>query len=452
MRSLAIVNTTLPTMEDTIQYTSGESLVDYDIVVFDPKIPHMSRERFSAGDSCITIEDTKTVRRSISHWSNEITVALRNGKTIYFLLAEQKIDYGAISADSPRKGSTTYNTIPVDNYSVLPFSLSVRNTKGRKIRIDNEQFGGLSAAIYNEVGYRVTIDSTATKKIFSTRDGSGVVAAIMKLEGSPGNLVFLPYINFYELADDEQDDWTDEEVRLAHKFTDQLFSIDKVLRADSDQTPTPTWMDSIRQPKKVAAINSEIEEIQDRINKLAIEKGDKLKSKKQVARFTSLLFEKGKALESAIEDSLELLGYEVENLREGDLEIDHVITRAGGIRMIGESEGKDSAAIGIAKFRQLESNIGEDFERDEIDLPAKGIIFGNAYRLIAPGKRKPFFTDKCLTNADRLGIALVRTVDLYDVVLHILDNPSDVEFVETCRDALENTSGNIVDFNLQKWN
>lgn len=114
--------------------------------------------------------------------------------------------------------------------------------------------------------------------------------------------------------------------------------------------------------------------------------------------------------------------------------------------MIGESEGKDSSAIDITKFRQLESNINEDFAREEVDSPAKGILLGNGYRLAEPAKRENEFTKKCLVNAARLGTALIRTRDLYDVVVHILDNPKDAAFKEKCRDAIEATSGELVTF------
>jgi hypothetical protein len=114
--------------------------------------------------------------------------------------------------------------------------------------------------------------------------------------------------------------------------------------------------------------------------------------------------------------------------------------------MIGESEGKDTSAIDISKFRQLETNINEDFSRDEVDVPAKGVLFGNGYRLIEPEKRQSSFTQKCLINAKRLGTALVRTSDLYRVVLHILNNPKDEKFKQKCREAIERTRGDIVEF------
>ena len=114
--------------------------------------------------------------------------------------------------------------------------------------------------------------------------------------------------------------------------------------------------------------------------------------------------------------------------------------------MIGESEGKDSSAIDITKFRQLESNINEDFERQEVSEPAKGVLFGNGFRFTEPSTREEQFTKKCLTNAARLGTALVRTSDLYEAITYLIDNPGDESFREACRNAIETTRGEIVTF------
>ncbi len=199
-------------------------------------------------------------------------------------------------------------------------------------------------------------------------------------------------------------------------------------------------------PTQVASIEKKIDAFEKKIAKIQTQiKGEQNKHA-ELLKFTNLLFENGDLLERAIADALKILGYDVENLREGDLEIDHVIVGPSNIRMIGEAEGKDSAAINISKFRQLESNINEDFERDEVEVPAKGLLFGNGYRLTHPDQRENQFTDKCQTNAKRLGTALIRTSDIYRIVVHLLDHPSDEDFKEKCRDAIESTNGEIVCF------
>jgi hypothetical protein len=240
--------------------------------------------------------------------------------------------------------------------------------------------------------------------------------------------------------------WTEDAVIISKKIVGQLVEIEKVLKSENAETPKPEWIESVRQPEGVIKINKTIQEYEQKIKSLKELMENEVKSKNVLLEYSGLLYENGKPLESVIEKGLKLLGYKVENFRKDDLEIDHVIVSPKGFRMIGESEGKDNTAIDISKFRQLESNINEDFEREEVEAPAKGLLFGNGFRFTEPSKRKDQFTQKCLTNAKRLGTALVTTADLYEVVLHILDNPSDNKFKDECRKAIETTSGAVVEF------
>jgi len=89
-------------------------------------------------------------------------------------------------------------------------------------------------------------------------------------------------------------------------------------------------------------------------------------------------------------------------------------------------------------------NIHEDFARDEIDEPAKGVLFGNAYRLTPPEERGDFFTQKCLTSAKRSQTALVRTTDLFAVTRY-LSIKKDARFAKKCRTAILSGVG-IVEF------
>ena len=91
-------------------------------------------------------------------------------------------------------------------------------------------------------------------------------------------------------------------------------------------------------------------------------------------------------------------------------------------------------------------NILEDFERDDVTEPAKGILFGNAFRLTPPSERPPEpFTAKCLTAAKRNGTALIQTSDLFEVAKALSDK-FDEQFAAACRSAILSTSGSEVQF------
>jgi hypothetical protein len=82
-------------------------------------------------------------------------------------------------------------------------------------------------------------------------------------------------------------------------------------------------------------------------------------------------------------------------------------------RFLGEAEGKDNKAINVDKISQLERNLSEDYAKENVQQYAKGMLFGNAFRLQKLTERGEFFTDKCISSAKRLKAALIRTPDLF---------------------------------------
>lgn len=445
MKSIMTINASLPTVDDQFDYFSGASLRDYDIALFDPTLPYLTRIEFSGGGSCIDIESTKRLTSTMKHWATEIGGALSAGKTIFVPLAQYEKDSGAIGYEVGTRNRRTYNTNSLHNYQVLPFRLSVKNTNGRQITVADRMFKGLWDTLKEVASYRVILDENTGKPIFTAKDGAAV-GSLLKPEGMPGHLVLLPYFNMSEHDTVDPENWSDEAMRLSHEIVAQLIAVDRALRAEGSITPPPKWLAGAPKPKQVEVLSNEVARIDAEIGLLVINKEKKLAETEDLLTHSRLLFETGKPLEAAIEAALQLLGFKVENYRAGDVEIDHIFVGPSGIRMIGESEGKENSSIDISKFRQLESNINEDFQRKEVTAPAKGVLFGNAYRFTEPALRRDHFTAKCLTNAVRLGTALVRTSDLYEVIVFALDHPGDHRFVENCRMAIEETSGGIVVF------
>lgn len=448
MKSIVTVNCELPTIDNYIGYSEGKSLIDYDIVLFEPTFPYYQRIDFSAGGSCVALESGKRLLESVRHWKKELGLALKAGKTVFFLLNAYKVDQVAVSSNSPRKGQRLYDTTQVTNYNILPINISVRNTRGKRFSSQNSNFKGLYEAIKNVVEYQVIIESDVEEKTFVSSDGINVVGSCMSFTSCSGHLVLLPHFDLSNMTErvDDKAQWTDEALRISHSVVGQMVELDSSIKNKTDVTPKPEWLDAVELPKEALVIEGEIDEVKNKVLLLQQSIEEKVVAKSKLLKYANLLFEKGILLEESITNTLGLMGYIVENYREGDLEIDHIIVGPSKIRMIGETEGKDTSAISITKFRQLESNINEDFEREVVDDPAKGILFGNGYRLQDPSAREGQFTEKCLKNAKRLGTALVRTSDLYDVALYLLNHPHDEEYKLKCRDALEKTTGEIVSF------
>jgi len=120
---------------------------------------------------------------------------------------------------------------------------------------------------------------------------------------------------------------------------------------------------------------------------------------------------------------------------EGTSEFDVVFASTEG-RLIGEAEGKDNKAINVDKLRQLAMNIHEDLQREEVTCPAKGVLFGNAFRLADPVDRADeAFTQKCVLAAESAGTALVATRSLFAAAQYLF-NQNDESYAFACRNAI----------------
>lgn len=207
----------------------------------------------------------------------------------------------------------------------------------------------------------------------------------------------------------------------------------------------PTWLSSSEDYLLPAErkLNGELLGIESQIATLNKEKNNVLSRISSENILKGLLYEKGTPLEMAVLQALKLLGFEVSQYKDSDSEFDAVFVCDEG-RMLGEVEGKDSKAINIDKLRQLEMNIHEDLEREDVLEPAKGVLFGNAYRLTQPSERGDFFTRKCLVAANRSQTALIRSTDLFSVARH-LSAGKDARFAKKCRSAILKAVG-IVEF------
>jgi hypothetical protein len=97
----------------------------------------------------------------------------------------------------------------------------------------------------------------------------------------------------------------------------------------------------------------------------------------------------------------------------------------------------------VDKISQLERNLNEDFEREDVKEHARGVLFGNAYRVLPPIERPEAFTDKVKRAAQRTGILLVRTSELFRAVKYVRDS-GDLEYAAAVRRAFKEGSGELI--------
>jgi hypothetical protein len=236
--------------------------------------------------------------------------------------------------------------------------------------------------------------------------------------------------------------WTPAALKFGKRLSATLVALAEELRAGRSRTPPPAWAQDGKWETRterelldeIVSVTTSISDMQERRATLELQL-------QEAGTLRGLLHEQGPQLERAVREALTLCGFLAKPFKGGDSEFDVIFESAGG-RFLGEVEGKDSRAINIDKMSQLERNLQEDFARDEVTVFAKGVLFGNNERLTNPHERGQPFTDKCLTAAKRLGVALVRTTDLFEPARYLRDHP-DAEYAMQCREAIFAASGEV---------
>ena len=445
-----------------VGFGSQASLLDADFVVFEPSIDcwQFGYQDQYQGKPTLSDNGSFKLKEAIAHWRKELVDYLDSGRTVFMFMSDLEeifVDTGLRDYSGTGRNRQTIRKVEIlTNYELLPFNVKIAGSKGNRMRIEP----GVNAlreywqAFGEESQYRVYFEAAnAVNSLVVTREGNRVVGATFRTKGG-GILVALPWLDlareeFFDVDseyDDEQPEWTSSGKAWGKQLFGILVSLDTAIRSQNTATPTPQWAmvaeyatnEENALSKKLARIKRQIAALEKELEDAEVDLGKE-------GSLKALLFEQGDALEDAVREAMALMGFKADRYQDSDSEFDAVLECAEG-RFIGEIEGRDNKAIGIGKMRQLEVNVLEDFERDDVSVPARKILFGNAFRLTPPSERpsEPF-TAKCVSAAGRNGTALIRTADLFEVAKALSDN-FDEQFAAACRNAILNTNGEEVKF------
>jgi len=440
-----------------VPLNSRRSLLDADVIIFRPSIgPFNDVQSQFQGKPSLYDSASFELKNAASHWRQQIQMAVNAGKNVFVLfpkLEEVWVDSGERTySGTGRNARPTRHVEPFNNYQMLPtFAERILESEGAQMKLNehSQLLADYWRRFRTRSSYKVTFEGLKVAATITTIAGAVPVACSFGLSGGSGRVIGLPALADYDFEPTNVGNrlrWTKPDKQFGQEFLEAILAIDGTLRAGGLDTPPPAWTS---QDDFVLAsehgVKQSILAADGDIEKLLLRKADLEKQLADEGRLRRLLYETGRPLEQAIIEVLRLMGFNAEPFRESDSEFDAVFVSSEG-RFIGEAEGKDSKAINIDKLRQLEMNIQEDLARDEVAEPARGVLFGNAYRLQHPNERPPIhFSDKCIKAAKRTGTALVRTVDLFQVG-RILKETGDGDYATRCRLALLTQGGQVVLF------
>lgn len=459
-RSLISVGFQVPGGEvEYVPLLSDRSLLDADIIVFQPGIPDTYGSDTYLGKTCLSDDYSFKVREAFAHWRRELAAAVDAGKLVIVFLDKPEVVYAATGqkeySGTGRNARATRIVDQLPAYAAVPTKWSYVAATGTEMRLAGE--ARFLAPYWSDFSkhseYRLYIEGEISSPILRTKAGNRTVGAFLR-KGT-GGLVALPTLNLdgerftesREVGGVEKRYWTTAAKSFGKRLVAAVVSLADSLASEAAITPEPDWAttDTYRLATE-AALQSQISSISQEALRLDEQKRGLESQLYSVTSLRGLLYEQGKPLELVVIRALQLLGFTADSFKDGDSEFDAVFLSPEG-RFIGEVEGKDSKAINIDKFSQLERNIGEDFAREDANEHAKGVLFGNAYRLKKPSEREAPFTEKCQTAAKRLGAALVHTPDLFAPCGYLFEH-ANPEYAAACRRAIFDAAGAVVAFPL----
>ncbi|MDE0644800.1 MAG: hypothetical protein OXH84_00975 [Gammaproteobacteria bacterium] len=435
-------------------FREKRSLLDWDIVLFKPDILEFCEYANTfQGKPYLNEYYSFQLTELCKYWNQQIKLAFDAGKTI-IAFATDFTEVIVHTGKRKRSGTGRNEKITpfvenYDNYRSLPKNLDPIETYGTRMRLSINGSSWL-APYWKEFGshssYKVFFEDPTVPSCIVTIDGNKPVGAIYNSTNSSGTLLVLPDIDFesdrFYVEENEEMRFSSEAQQFAAQFIQNITELDQQLQRRSDTTPTPSWAleeEYVLEPElKLQTALAKAKEEEE----AARSRREDLEEKcREIGAYRALLYEKGRPLEYAIKDALGLMGFHTSSFEESSSQIDVIFVSEQG-RFIGEVEGKDNKPINIEKFRHLNLNIQEDFERSEVETPAKPVLFGNPYRLKAPENRGEPFTEKCTSATSMNSTALVFTPDLFRVVKFLL-HYDDPDYSRECRRIILDTVGRV---------
>jgi hypothetical protein len=456
-RRIFTVGFTLPGDDfEYIRFESDQTLLDADIILFEPTLGHCAIAETYNGRPLLAESSSLTVKEKLSHWRSEIAEAVNAGKLVVVYLAKPIQCYRYTGEKrflgTGRSQVPTNLVAEVSSYEAVPYLKDVVPKTGTGMQLERE--GAFLAPYWREFSsysrYEVEITGEFKRVLLRSRAGDRILGAAIC--GVAGTLLLLPplrydrkrFVRFGRAHKNKY--WTRDALSFGQQLAAALAALSDSLRESVHATPPPSWAlgDRFRLflerelEGSIASLSSEIEGLQSRKAGL----GNNLWKAGSLRR---LLYEQGRPLEAAVLEALRLFGFDAEPFANAESEFDAVFVSAAG-RCLGEAEGRDNRAVNVDKISQLERNLQEDFAREGVTDFAKGVLFGNPFRLAPPADRPPFFTEKCLSAARRARIALVRTPDLFEPAKYMKEHPADLDYAAQCRKAIFRAEGQVVVF------
>jgi len=203
---------------DDLEYIpidSDQTLLDADIILFEPSLPYSYSDGSYNGKVCLSEYDSFNTKEILDHWYSEIVSACNAGKVIIIYLTKPielfrytgKTDYSGTG----RSRVTTKMVAEISSYESVPKLNTTVAKSGKQIRI--EANATYIKPYWKEFSrysfYQVQIEGDFTHILLKTPSADKIVGAAFHAKS--GTLLFLPPLQYDEEEFEEYDEKTGEE-------------------------------------------------------------------------------------------------------------------------------------------------------------------------------------------------------------------------------------------------
>jgi hypothetical protein len=390
---------------------------DFDAFVFDPA--EIESELRASGtavtDRTTVVEDYSGSRRStLNRHSREIfELVYYKGGVVVCILRDNNFIFKAEYRDTYSTAIVYEDFNPyfllenICSHSGKPKLLkSFVSGEGEQIRFAAGISPSYLRILKESLRFYAAIAPLAQDELTSVfaRDSIGrIIAAEVKI--GAGTLLFVP----------DTTEQNSERVGAALVHT-----VRELIAKDTPDI-TPAWVNEVTVPRsesnnaEIASVRQEREILTQRLEALETEKAELLKHR-------HLLYTTGKfVLEPAVRRAFRTLGYSVSEPDTYDGEWDLEMSDRNGNLCIGEVEGPEGP-VDVVKFRQA---LDYHTDRYLAGFDNKGLLVGNAHRLVPLSERPDSFTEHAVRGAKKNSMALIPTPALFRAVCAVLANDSE---------------------------
>lgn len=423
-QSLLGVNTRFGTLDykglTECYFDSITSFMDYDAVIIDTETLATKfrtvLDTTHNGKLCLCQDGSFRMKEVFARTKTQITELLRQGKTIFILLANNEncfvhTGHKTLSG-SGRNARTTNYVEEFEVFSFLPFTFRPTMVRGEKYDIVckppySSFFQRTRGLFYYDAYFTAPKKST----LLTLPKSDNAISAVFEYE--KGKIVVLPRPYVGENYKTEAA-WK----KYGKKYLDALFELNHALMACEDSYSLPLWADGIKildeedQEKNLEQDLKKLENI-----KAEIAKRETLINK--IRRKKILLAASGTMLEEVVKETLQEIGFALHEVEVGRSDI---TASYDGVDVVAEIKGVSKSAA-EKHAAQLEKWVAQFIE--EKDHAPKALLIVNGYCDTPLSERtEEVFPDQMLKYCKSREHALITTTQLLCLYIEIKNNPA----------------------------